>query len=307
MRIVLASFLFFCLQGYGQSSDTLVVLFPYNQSALSSFETARIDSFVHGRIHSVLSLSGYADNIGSDAYNDSLSLARAYAVSHYLANRGIPDSLIQTNAFGRRWPLNGNNNEEERRVNRRVEIVASPAPPPGHTPPDKVARLPVPDKTAPPPDTSISPEVDSLVEHTTDTPLGDLFKDPRSMLGKSVILRDINFVGGHHYPERSSYRALNDLVALLDSLPGLSIEIQGFVCCLPDGIDALDLDTRIINLSTARAKFIYDYLRAKGIDSTRLRYQGFQASFKLYPNETSEHERRQNRRVQIKVIGWKGE
>lgn len=286
MRIVLASFLFFCLQGYGQSSDTLVVLFPYNQSALSSFETARIDSFVHGRIHSVLSLSGYADNIGSDAYNDSLSLARAYAVSHYLANRGIPDSLIQTNAFGRRWPLNGNNNEEERRVNRRVEIVASPAPAP---------------------DTSISPEVDSLVEHTTDTPLGDLFKDPRSMLGKSVILRDLNFVGGHHYPERSSYRALNDLVALLDSLPGLSIEIQGFVCCLPDGIDALDLDTRIINLSTARAKFIYDYLKAKGIDSTRLRYQGFQASFKLYPNETSEHERRQNRRVQIKVIGWKGE
>jgi outer membrane protein OmpA-like peptidoglycan-associated protein len=274
---------------------------------LSSLEAARIDSFVHGRRPSGISLSGYSDNIGGDAYNDSLSLARADAVRRYLLGRGISDSLIQVNAFGKRWPVNRNGSEEERRLNRRVEIVAARS--------MKVTRAIVierdttaadtPAAVAIPSDTAVTPpDVRAPIEHS-NAPLRDLFKDPGSMLGKTVILRDINFMGGHHYPEHSSYRALNDLVSLLDSLPGLTIEIQGFVCCLPDGIDAVDLDTDTLNLSTARARFIYDYLRAKGIDSSRLRYQGFKASFKLYPNETSARERRQNRRVQIKVTGWK--
>lgn len=306
MRAILASFLFFCAQGYGQTADTLVVLFPYNQSVLSPREAARIDSF--GQAHrqvSGISLTGHCDNVGGDRYNDSLSLMRVEAVRHYLLGQAIPDSLVRTaKAYGKRQPLNDNGNEEKRAINRRVEVIwytkeGAPAPIPAGG-----AQTEPGDKTLPGDAPPTTPG-DSLIEPEPHIPLGDLFKDPAAMVGKSVILRDVNFYGGHHYPDPGSYRVLNDLLALMGRLPGLRIEIQGFVCCLPDSVDALDLDTHIINLSTARARFIYDYLNAHGIDTARMRYKGFQASYKRYPDERSERERSQNRRVQIRVTGWK--
>ncbi|TDW96599.1 OmpA family protein [Dinghuibacter silviterrae] len=293
MKTILACLVLCCVKGYGQKADTLTLLFPYNQSILAPGDTARIKGFMHlppGRVMTGLSLAGHCDNIGGDPYNDSLSQARVDAVRRYLRGLGIADTLLRTTrGYGKRQPLNDNGSEEKRALNRRVEMIRYTGTATGL-------------RTGP--GDSVSRGGDSLIEWN-EGPLSALFKDPASMPGKTVVLRSVNFYGGHHYPEPSSYKALNELIRLMAEQKGLQIEIQGFVCCLPDSVDALDLDTHIINLSTARARFIYDYLGAHGIDTARMRYKGFQASYKLYPDERNERERGANRRVQIRVIAWK--
>lgn len=256
------------------------MFFPYNSAAL--LDTAEVDSLGHTGVRVVL--AGYCDSIGSDRYNDSLAGARIAAVRRRLLWAGLPDSLVQAEVFGKRAPLNDNATPEKRAANRRVSI--------------RWMRL-----TAMPADATA--DTVSTIELSPSMSLAELLKDTSHTVGSRVILRGITFYGGRHYPEPSSYKALRDLLRFMGAHPGINIEIQGFVCCLADSVDALDLDTYIINLSEARAKFVFDYLKGQGIDPARMRYRGFQASQKLYPAETSEEERKLNRRVQIKITAWK--
>jgi outer membrane protein OmpA-like peptidoglycan-associated protein len=295
MPVLATLYIFALLQTPG---DTLSVFFAFNQSSLLPAQAARIDSFlrVHGSARDV-QLYGHCDDRGSDLYNDSLSLARAQSVERYLLSSLHPGApRIQVKGLGKRQPLGDNRTEAERSVNRRVDITFD-RPPVMPGPDLKVMNAPGAQPVMPPPD--------SIIDLPSAAALEDLFKDPGAMVGKRVILRDIHFNGGHHNPLPDSYAALNSLLKLMARQPGLEIEIQGFVCCLPDSIDALDLDTHVINLSEARAKFIYDYLRTRGIDTARMKYEGFGASQKLFPDETSEAQMKMNRRVQIKITAWK--
>ena len=272
-----------CLPLIAHAQDTLVVHFAYNRSELAPGDAGRIDSALKGPL-SRIDLYGYCDSIGGDRYNDSLAMARILTVRSHL-----PDSLVRTiMGFGKKRPLNDNASDEERAANRRVEIVFWQAS-------NGIAGRPA---------SPVAGAVDTLVELPPAASIDDLFKDPTTMVGKTIILRDINFFGGHHKPEPESYRVLNELLKLMSRNPGMQIDIQGFVCCLPDTVDALDLDTYIINLSEARAKFIYDYLKNRGIDGGRMRFEGYGASNKLFPAEKTEEEKRLNRRVQIKVTAW---
>jgi hypothetical protein len=50
--------------------------------------------------------------------------------------------------------------------------------------------------------------------------------------------------------------------------PGLKLEIDGFVCCMPETMDGWDIETKKQDLSVQRAKYVYDYLARRGIDTT---------------------------------------
>jgi hypothetical protein len=52
-----------------------------------------------------LSLSAYADERGSDEYNQPLSERRAGRVKEFLVSKGIPDGKIETSSFGKEKPL----------------------------------------------------------------------------------------------------------------------------------------------------------------------------------------------------------
>lgn len=277
-RLLVVSCLLLC-RVCAWAQDSVVVFFPFNSAVLP--DTAQVDSLGHMGARCVL--AGYCDSIGSDRYNDSLAGARIAAVRRRLIRAGLPDSLVQVEVYGKRAPLNDNATPEKRAANRRVTIhwTSWTAMPPAVT--DTV----------------------SMIELAPSMSLTELLKDSSHTVGSRVILRGITFYGGRHYPEPSSYKALRDLLRFMGAHPGINIEIQGFVCCLADSVDALDLDTYIINLSEARAKFVFDYLKGQGIDPARMRYRGFQASQKLYPAETSEEERKLNRRVQIKITAWR--
>jgi OmpA-OmpF porin, OOP family len=61
-------------------------------------------------------------DVGSDEYNDKLSLSRANAAKTYLVNAGIDERRIKTAGLGKRHPLVKGTSDEARATNRRVEM-----------------------------------------------------------------------------------------------------------------------------------------------------------------------------------------
>ena len=73
-----------------------------------------------------LSVEGYTDSQGKDAYNIDLSQRRADAVRTYLVSNGYPADLITAHGSGKAMPIADNNTAEGRANNRRVEIIIAP-------------------------------------------------------------------------------------------------------------------------------------------------------------------------------------
>jgi OOP family OmpA-OmpF porin len=65
---------------------------------------------------------GHADEIGSDDYNQKLSVRRAEAVKAYLVSKGIEANRVYTEGKGKKQPIASNKTKEGRAKNRRVEI-----------------------------------------------------------------------------------------------------------------------------------------------------------------------------------------
>jgi outer membrane protein OmpA-like peptidoglycan-associated protein len=67
-------------------------------------------------------VTGYTDTVGTMAYNDELSKARARHMRDLLVSLGIPKERIQTAGRGKREPLVATANNVPEPRNRRVEI-----------------------------------------------------------------------------------------------------------------------------------------------------------------------------------------
>jgi OOP family OmpA-OmpF porin len=65
---------------------------------------------------------GHTDSIGSDAYNQKLSIRRAESVKRYLQSKGIEPNRIYTEGKGEKQPIASNKTREGRAKNRRVEV-----------------------------------------------------------------------------------------------------------------------------------------------------------------------------------------
>jgi outer membrane protein OmpA-like peptidoglycan-associated protein len=68
-------------------------------------------------------VEGHTDNVGRPSDLLRLSEDRAVAVKNFLTEQGIHGERIQTKGFGASKPLNKNQGLEERKANRRVEVV----------------------------------------------------------------------------------------------------------------------------------------------------------------------------------------
>ena len=65
---------------------------------------------------------GHTDSIGTDAYNQKLSIRRAEAVKAYLKGKGVEENRIYTEGKGEKQPEASNKTSAGRAKNRRVEI-----------------------------------------------------------------------------------------------------------------------------------------------------------------------------------------
>ena len=105
---------------------TLHVNFDFNKATVRRPDDADLQKaidFVRKYSGYKISLVGYTDNIGSDAYNLRLSEKRAEAVKDYLLKHGVDAGRIQTSGRGKAEPVADNSTEKGRFENRRVEIL----------------------------------------------------------------------------------------------------------------------------------------------------------------------------------------
>jgi Outer membrane protein and related peptidoglycan-associated (lipo)proteins len=65
-------------------------------------------------------VQGYTDYIGTDAYNQELSVKRAQTVKAYLVTKGIAQNRLTTVGFGKNDPVEDNATAEGRAMNRRI-------------------------------------------------------------------------------------------------------------------------------------------------------------------------------------------
>ena len=68
-------------------------------------------------------IEGHTDDVGTEAYNQSLSQRRAEAVGSYLRAQGLSSSRLKVKWYGETQPKYPNTTAENRSLNRRVEFV----------------------------------------------------------------------------------------------------------------------------------------------------------------------------------------
>jgi OOP family OmpA-OmpF porin len=101
------------------------VLFDFDKSVVKPDGKSKLDDLaakVRGVNLEVVIAIGHADSIGSDAYNQSLSVRRAESVKAYLVSKGIEANRVYTEGKGEKQPVADNRTREGRAKNRRVEI-----------------------------------------------------------------------------------------------------------------------------------------------------------------------------------------
>lgn len=69
-----------------------------------------------------IEISGHTDNRGDAKKNETLSFNRALAVVQYLIENGIAEERLTQKGFGQRIPIDTNDTEDGRLINRRVEF-----------------------------------------------------------------------------------------------------------------------------------------------------------------------------------------
>jgi peptidoglycan-associated lipoprotein len=70
-----------------------------------------------------VTIEGHTDSVGTSEYNLSLGERRANAVRDYLLNRGIAAGRMRTVSYGEERPIDTNNTDAGRAMNRRAHIV----------------------------------------------------------------------------------------------------------------------------------------------------------------------------------------
>jgi outer membrane protein OmpA-like peptidoglycan-associated protein len=88
---------------------------------------ARVSGIIGSHPGLKLEVEGHTDSVGSDSYNQDLSVRRAESVRSYLVEQRIASADITTEGFGESRPVATNATAAGRQQNRRVELVVSGA------------------------------------------------------------------------------------------------------------------------------------------------------------------------------------
>ncbi|WP_284653642.1 OmpA family protein [Flavobacterium terrisoli] len=120
-------------------------------------------------------------------------------------------------------------------------------------------------------------------------------KIKNTKVGETVILPNIYFFNNSARIVPKSEASLYELLCAMQDNPNLKIEIQGHICC--------QMVNDFNNISTARARAVYNYLLRNKIDRKRMKFKGYGVSRPIHKipeqNQTEEDE---NRRVEILIL-----
>ncbi|MGK4568890.1 OmpA family protein [Flavobacterium sp. 3HN19-14] len=292
-RLVIFLFLISCFSAKAQQQ--ISVFFDSNKSIVNAKEKQRLtDWIINNTTSKIVAIHGFTDEDGTNTFNDSLAQKRVDFVFNFIQDKVKIRDDFKTRSFGesrQTSKIKAENRKviiyyiEEKDLPRENEILGIKPEP---VKPEPIAK----------------PEVSYPEKLTFDNPDGtkSTFKLDREFMkqiglgkkGEKLALQNLNFVINTFAIVPESRGKLYELLLVMQKNPGMKIDIQGHLCCMPS--DKQDL-------STKRAKAIYSFLVTYGIDKERLSYRGFGSSKAIYPiPEQNEEQRAANRRVEIEII-----
>ena len=264
MRFCLLNTLFFLLSNFLFAQEEVVqsVYFEFDKFSLTENQTHEAINFIKNadstRITSV-QIFGYTDDIGKEAYNFKLSSKRANTIKNRLIENGIKNKIIITIEGKGRILIDDDivkNLPEKRSKNRRVDIVLN------------LKEL---------------PKIQLPGFYNTI--------NKNHVAGDHVYLENILFEKGSSILSGKSRDDLDKIALLLQRYKNIEFEVQGHVCCTPpEQREAIDKDTKKRQLSTNRAKAVYNYLILRRVNKSRMKFKGYGNTVPLGKNP--EYDRR---------------
>ena len=102
------------------------VLFDTGKAQLNPGSARKLDQlaqFLADHPERRVQIDGFTDSVGTESYNQDLSQRRADAVKSALVMRGIDPTRIESQGYGKGFPVADNADSGGRQMNRRVEVV----------------------------------------------------------------------------------------------------------------------------------------------------------------------------------------
>lgn len=275
------------------AQEQFTLYFESNKFELNLQENARLNTWItENNKNKIVAIHGFTDEDGTNGFNDTLAQKRVNCIFNTVKNQIKIREDFKTRSFGESFNQSKNKAENRRAIIyyilekdllREDEILG--------------IKKEIVKKT-------IQPEIVYPEKLVFENPNGTKseFKLDRVFMkkigeakaGEKLKIENLNFVINTFAVVNESRGKMYELLLVLQKKPMLKIEIQGHLCCMPS--DRTDL-------STQRAKAIYNFLVHNDIQKERLSYKGFGSSVPIYPlPEKDEKERAANRRVEILIV-----
>jgi len=276
------------------AQERFVVYFDNNKFELNPLELVKLDKWIlENKTSKIISITGSTDEIGSLGYNDTLSKKRVnFIYSKVIGKLKIREDF-KTISLGEKGATSDNNAENRKAVIHYLLEKDLPLE-------EEILGIKKKEIKEEQPKSEIVYPEKLVFENPNGTK--SEFKLDRAFMkkvgeaksGEKLIIENLNFVINTFAVVNESRGKLYELLLVLQKNPSLKIEIQGHICCMP--VDRTDL-------STQRAKALYNFLLNQNISKDRLSYKGFGSSQPIYAlPEKNEQERAANRRVEIFIV-----
>ncbi|MCA6421768.1 MAG: OmpA family protein [Flavobacterium sp.] len=275
------------------SQEQFSVYFDSNKFDLTTKEKQSLNNWIsENKNNKIVAIHGFTDEVGTTGFNDTLAQKRVDFIFQNVKNQIKIREDFKTRSFGESF--NQSVNKAENRKVTIFYILEKDLPRE-----DEILGIKKAIKEEQPKTEIVYPE--KLVFENPNGTISE-FKLDRVFMktmgeakpGEKLKIENLNFIINTFAVVNESRGKMYELLLVLQKNPQLKIEIQGHLCCMP--VDRTDL-------STQRAKAIYNFLIQNEIDKSRLSYKGFGSTQPIYPlPEKDEKERAANRRVEILII-----
>jgi OOP family OmpA-OmpF porin len=115
-----------CQQLFADLLSKSRIRFESGKADISPDSAGLLDRLIETALrcpNATIEIAGHTDSAGDEAANQALSEKRADAVMDYLVKAGLPASRFLAVGYGSTQPLTGNDTEEGKAQNRRIEFV----------------------------------------------------------------------------------------------------------------------------------------------------------------------------------------
>lgn len=293
MSLKSALFFFLFISGTINGQEQFTVYFDSNKFDLTTKEKQSLNNWIsENKNNKIVAIHGFTDEVGTTGFNDTLAQKRVDFIFQNVKNQIKIREDFKTRSFGESF--NQSVNKAENRKVTIFYILEKDLPRE-----DEILGIKKAIKEEQPKTEIVYPE--KLVFENPNGTISE-FKLDRVFMktmgeakpGEKLKIENLNFIINTFAVVNESRGKMYELLLVLQKNPQLKIEIQGHLCCMP--VDRTDL-------STQRAKAIYNFLIQNEIDKSRLSYKGFGSTQPIYPlPEKDEKERAANRRVEILII-----